>query len=59
MATGAPVTTLNGRHQIVITATWLGPCKAGQRGGDMIMSNGMKINMMDTLNGMHSGTPAH
>jgi hypothetical protein len=48
-ATGAPIASLNGKHETVITSTWLGPCKPGQRGGDMIMANGMKINMMDTL----------
>jgi hypothetical protein len=30
-----------------IAAKWLGPCQAGQRPGDMIMSNGMKMNVLD------------
>jgi hypothetical protein len=30
-----------------ITATWLGPCAAGMRPGDMIMANGMKMNVLD------------
>lgn len=29
---------------MTITAKWLGPCEAGQKPGDMIMPNGMKIN---------------
>jgi hypothetical protein len=30
-----------------IAATWLGPCAAGMKPGDMIMSNGMKMNILD------------
>ncbi|HEY5337902.1 MAG TPA: DUF3617 family protein [Rhizomicrobium sp.] len=40
--------------EMTMTATWLGACKPGQKGGDVIMSNGMKIN---TLDGMTSGAP--
>ncbi|HZP11742.1 MAG TPA: DUF3617 family protein [Nevskiaceae bacterium] len=29
----------------LIEAKWLGPCKADQKPGDMILGNGMKINM--------------
>ena len=32
-----------------ITAKWLGPCKAGQRAGDVIMPNGTTINMNDLM----------
>jgi hypothetical protein len=39
-----------------MTMTWLGPCKAGMKGGDVIMSNGMKINALD---GTASGMPSH
>jgi hypothetical protein len=35
----APVTTMK--------AKWLGQCTADQRPGDMIMANGMKINILD------------
>jgi len=31
----------------LIEAKWLGPCKADQKPGDMILGNGMKINMND------------
>ena len=31
-----------------IDARWLGPCKADQKPGDMILGNGVKININDT-----------
>jgi hypothetical protein len=31
----------------VIEAKWLGPCKPDQKPGDVILANGMKINMND------------
>lgn len=33
--------------------TWLGPCKPGMKGGDIIMSNGTKMNVMDGEGGSH------
>ena len=33
-----------------ISARWLGPCEAGQKPGDMIMSNGAKMNISDFMN---------
>jgi hypothetical protein len=57
--TGAPVPALNGTHVIVVMATWLGPCKAGQRGGDVIMANGTKVNMMDVNSEMSGGAKPH
>jgi hypothetical protein len=30
-----------------VEAKWLGPCAAGQRPGDVIMSNGMSMNVLD------------
>jgi hypothetical protein len=35
----------------VIEAKWIGPCKAGQKPGDMIMSNGMKMNVLEMAGG--------
>jgi hypothetical protein len=32
-----------------IVAKWLGPCKAGQKPGDVIMPNGMTMNMNDMM----------
>jgi hypothetical protein len=37
---------------MTMTAKWLGPCAAGQRPGDMIMPNGMKMNILDLQKGM-------
>ena len=34
-----------------IEAKWLGACKPDQKPGDMIMSNGMKMNIMDMMGG--------
>jgi hypothetical protein len=38
-----------------IAATWLGPCEKGQRPGDMIMGNGMTMNILD----LQKGIPPH
>ncbi len=51
--TGAPMAAMNGSHQSVVTASWLGPCKPGQTGGDTVMSNGAKFNMLSPAAGMH------
>jgi hypothetical protein len=47
---GAP----SGRTMTMV-ATWVGPCTAGQRPGDTIMSNGMKFNILDAGKGMAPG----
>ncbi len=31
----------------VMQAKWIGPCKPDQRPGDMVMANGMKMNMLE------------
>ena len=36
-----------GKMAMTIEAKWLGPCTADQKPGDMIMANGMKINVLD------------
>ena len=41
---GLPAT---GSSHMTIAAKWLGPCGKGVRPGDMIMSNGMKMNVLD------------
>ncbi|MDE2135011.1 MAG: hypothetical protein KGM97_06535 [Alphaproteobacteria bacterium] len=51
--TGAAIAAANGARRTVLVATWLGPCKPGQKGGDIIMSNGMKINLMDDAKAPH------
>jgi hypothetical protein len=46
-------------HTMTMAAKWLGPCAAGQRPGDMIMPNGMKMNVLDLQKGvLPSGMPA-
>jgi hypothetical protein len=35
----------------LIESRWVGPCKAGQRPGDMVMGNGMKMNVLDMMKG--------
>ena len=44
---GAPLDTAHNTQRTIFTTTWLGPCKAGQKGGDVIMSNGVKVNVLD------------
>ena len=36
-----------GKSNMTMAAKWLGPCAAGQKPGDMIMANGMTINVLD------------
>jgi Protein of unknown function (DUF3617) len=58
---GAPaVSAPSGESTMAIAAKWLGPCKADQKPGDMIMSNGMKVNINDmpTAPGMAPRGPA-
>ena len=49
---GAPA-----ESNMTIEAKWLGPCKADQRPGDMIMANGMKININDVSKMGAPGAP--
>jgi hypothetical protein len=42
-----PGMAAGGSNHMKIAAKWLGPCAAGQRPGDMIMANGMKMNVLD------------
>lgn len=46
---GPPVPGLpaTGQTHMMLQATWLGACAAGQRAGDVIMSNGMTMNVLD------------
>jgi len=37
---------------IVLEAKWLGPCAADQKPGDTIMSNGIKMNLLNMQKGM-------
>ena len=42
---------------MTIEAKWLGACKADQKPGDIIMANGMKMNILDMKAGA-AGAPA-
>jgi len=50
---GAPVEQANRERKMTITATWIGPCAPGQRGGDVIMADGRKMNLTDPSPGPH------
>jgi hypothetical protein len=54
---GRPVA--GGQSNMTIEAKWLGPCKAGQKAGDMIMPGGLKMNVRDLqkMRGAPSTTP--
>jgi hypothetical protein len=36
-----------GKSHMKLAAKWLGPCPAGERPGDIMMGNGMKMNVLD------------
>jgi hypothetical protein len=42
---GAAAPQMNGTHEMKMEAHWEGPCPAGVEPGDMVMANGMKINI--------------
>ena len=46
---GSPVPGMapGGESHMTVAAKWLGPCAAGQKPGDVIMSTGMKMNVLD------------
>ena len=48
-AGGPPIPGMapGGGMHMKIAAKWLGPCPAGERPGDMVIGNGMKINVLD------------
>jgi Protein of unknown function (DUF3617) len=47
---GPAIPGLDATTSMTIEAKWTGPCKADQKPGDMIMSNGMKMNIRDIPN---------
>ena len=42
------------KRDMTIRARWLGPCKPGQKPGDIEMPNGIKMNILD----LPGGAPA-
>ena len=51
-APGMPAET-----NMTIEAKWLGPCKPGQKAGDMILPGGQKINVLDLQKFQMPGGP--
>ncbi|MGA7808380.1 DUF3617 domain-containing protein [Bradyrhizobium sp.] len=45
-----------GAMTMTMEAKWLGPCTADQKPGDIVLSNGTKINVPDALQRMHLPT---
>jgi uncharacterized protein DUF3617 len=43
--------------RMVVTARNLGPCRAGMRPGDLVLPNGMTMNMHDMYSGAHGAPP--
>jgi hypothetical protein len=54
--TGASAPQMNGEHEMLLEATWKGPCPADFKPGDMELSNGMKMNIL-TLAASTPGGP--
>lgn len=54
-----PKTPLHNTGRMVFEARWLGACSAGQRAGDMLLPNGVTVNVVDdhrrAENADHSG----
>jgi hypothetical protein len=47
-----------GKMSMTLAAKWLGPCTGDQKPGDMIMGNGVKINILDMKKrGTQPGAP--
>jgi hypothetical protein len=46
----APKGAPDGQSNMTMEAKWVGPCKADQKPGDMVMPNGMKMNVRDVQN---------
>lgn len=44
---GGPPMPGGGKSHMKIAAKWLGACAAGQKPGDIIMANGMKMNILE------------
>ena len=49
---GPPVPGMPAETKMTIEAKWTGPCKGDQRPGDVILPNGMKMNVGDLQKGM-------
>jgi hypothetical protein len=55
VTTGSAMPQANGEHKMKLEAAWKGACPADMRPGDMSMPGGMKINMIDMMDGKGPG----
>jgi hypothetical protein len=44
---GSQIAAMNGVHKMTMTSTWSGACPPDQKGGDITLANGMKMNALD------------
>ena len=54
---GAPNPNMPPETNMTVAAKWLGACKADQKPGDIILANGMKMNITDRTRGGPPGMP--
>jgi hypothetical protein len=54
---GPPVPNMPAETNMTVESKWLGPCKADQKPGDIIMANGMKMNVNEMPRGGAGGMP--
>jgi hypothetical protein len=54
---GPPVKDMPAETDMSIAAKWLGACKADQKPGDIVMANGMKMNVNEMPKGGPAGAP--
>jgi hypothetical protein len=52
---GPAVPGMPAETNMTMESKWLGPCKADQKPGDIVMGNGMKMNINDMSKGMPLG----
>ena len=55
---GPAVPNMPAETSMTVAAKWTGPCKPDQKPGDIIMANGMKMNVNDMQKGGPGGPPA-
>jgi hypothetical protein len=52
---GPAVPGMPAETHMTLEVTWIGPCKADQKPGDIVMGNGMKMNINDMPKGVPGG----
>src|SRR2546423_5613003 len=54
---GPAIPNMPPETNMTVESKWLGPCKADQKPGDIIMANGMKMNVNEMPRGGSPGVP--